>query len=231
MTPLVLLPGMMCDARLFQPQIAALSGSRPLMTFPLASQDSVQAMAADVLANAPPVFALAGLSMGGIVAMEVVRQAPERVERLALLDTNPLAETPEVKARRGPQMAAVRDGKLRQVMRDEMKPNYLADGPNQGAILDLCMAMATDLGPDVFLRQSQALMDRPDQTETLKTFAGPSLVLCGREDGLCPVERHQLMHDLLPNSTLNIIEEAGHLPTLEQPDHTTAALIRWLEAP
>lgn len=230
MMPLVLLPGMMCDARLYQPQIAALSGSIPLLTFPLATQDSVQAMAADILANAPPVFALAGLSMGGIVAMEVVRQAPGRVERLALLDTNPLAEKPEVKARRGPQMEAVREGRLRQVMRDEMKPNYLADGPNQGAILDLCMAMAMDLGPDVFLRQSRALMDRPDQSETLNAYTGKSLVLCGREDGLCPVERHQLMHGLLPNNTLEIIEQAGHLPTLEQPNDTTAALIRWLEA-
>lgn len=168
--------------------------------------------------------------MGGIVAMEVVRQAPGRVERLALLDTNPLAEKPEVKARRGPQMEAVREGRLRQVMRDEMKPNYLADGPNQGAILDLCMAMAMDLGPDVFLRQSRALMDRPDQSETLNAYTGKSLVLCGREDGLCPVERHQLMHGLLPNNTLEIIEQAGHLPTLEQPNDTTAALIRWLEA-
>lgn len=161
--------------------------------------------------------------------MEVLRQAPERVSRLALLDTNPLAENPEVKARRAPQMAVVRDGNLRSVMRDEMKPNYLADGPNRGAILDLCMAMASDLGPDVFLRQSQALMDRPDQSATLRAFAGNVLVLCGREDKLCPVERHQMMHDLLPHSTLEIIEGAGHLPTLEQPQETTAALIRWLE--
>lgn len=229
MTPVVLLPGMMCDARLFQPQIAALSGTRPVMTCPLAAHDSVQALAADILAHAPPRFALAGLSMGGIVAMEVLRQAPDRVDRLALLDTNPLAELPEVKARRAPQMQAVRTGNLRAVMRDEMKPNYLADSPHQGAILDICMAMATDLGADVFLRQSQALMDRPDQTQTLAGFARPALVLCGREDRLCPIERHQLMHDLLPNSTLHIIDGAGHLPTLEQPDETTAALTRWLE--
>ncbi|WP_170575698.1 alpha/beta fold hydrolase [Ruegeria atlantica] len=229
MTPVIFLPGMMCDARLFGPQINALSGNRPVMTFPLSRYDSVQAMAHDILKNAPPDFALAGLSMGGIVAMEVLRQASVRVSRLALLDTNPLAENPEVKARRGPQMAAVRDGNLRSVMRDEMKPNYLADGPNRGAILDLCMAMATDLGPDVFLRQSQALMDRPDQSATLGAFTGKALVLCGREDKLCPVERHQMMHDLLPHSALEIIEGAGHLPTLEQPQKTTAALIRWLE--
>ncbi|WP_171208007.1 MULTISPECIES: alpha/beta fold hydrolase [unclassified Ruegeria] len=229
MTPLILLPGMMCDARLFTPQINALSGRMPVMSFPLCDHDSVADMAADILANAPPQFALAGLSMGGIVGMEIVRQARERVERLALLDTNPLAEMPNVKARRIPQITAVKAGKLRQVMRDEMKPNYLADGPNQGAILDLCMAMATDLGPEVFLRQSQALMDRPDQRETLRAYTGKALVLCGREDGLCPIERHQLMHDLLPQSRFEIIEGAGHLPILEQPQDTTAALIRWLE--
>jgi len=229
MTPLILLPGMMCDARLFRPQIDALSGRIPVMSFPLTAHDSVTALAADILRHAPPSFALAGLSMGGIVAMEVLRQAPERVERLALLDTNPLAEAPEVQARRGPQMAAARDGRLRQVMRDEMKPNYLSDGPHQGAILDLCMAMAEDLGPDVFVRQSKALMHRPDQSKTLSTYGRPALVLCGRQDGLCPVERHQLMHDLLPHSTLKIIDGAGHLPTLEKPEETTAALKRWLE--
>ena len=229
MTPLILLPGMMCDARLFGPQIEALSGRVPVMTFPLCRHDNVEEMAADILDNTPPEFALAGLSMGGIVAMEVLRQAPERITCLALMDTNPLAEKPEVKARRVPQIAAVRNGRLWHVMRDELKPNYLADGPRQGAILDLCMVMATDLGSDVFLRQSKALMDRSDQRAILSTYSGKTLVLCGKEDGLCPVERHQLMHDLLPNSALEIIDGAGHLPTLENPNETTAALIRWLE--
>ena len=227
--PVVFLPGMMCDARLYEPQIRAFSATHPVMVAPITHGQRIEEIASAILPLLPPKFALAGLSMGGIVAMEVLRQAPERVERLAVLDTNPLAETPEVKARRAPQMAAVREGRLRQVMRDEMKPNYLADGPRQGAILDLCMAMATDLGPDVFLRQSQALMDRIDQRATLSAYTGKTLVLCGRADGLCPVERHQLMHDLLPNSALTIIEDAGHLPTLEQPQETTAALIRWLE--
>ena len=124
----------------------------------------------------------------------------------------------------------VRNYQARNFMRDEMKPNYLTDGPNRGAILDLCMAMAMDLGAQVFVRQSHALMTRPDQQDTLRGYHGPSLVLCGRDDGLCPVERHELMFDLLPNATLQIIEQAGHLPTLENPTDTTAALIRWLEA-
>lgn len=230
MTPLVLLPGMMCDARLFGPQINALSGRYPVMTAPLGGQETIETIAAEVLQNAPPSFALAGLSMGGIVAMEMLRQARDRVVGLALLDTNPLAESEATKDRRALQIAATLSGNMRRVMREEMKPNYLADGPNQGAILDLCMAMATDLGPEIFVRQSKALRDRRDQTETLRGYAGKTLILCGRQDSLCPVERHRLMQNLIPGSTMQIVENAGHLPTLEQPQITTAAMIRWLES-
>ncbi|MCV6823502.1 MULTISPECIES: alpha/beta fold hydrolase [Halocynthiibacter] len=230
MTPLVMLPGMMCDARLFAPQFAAFSGQRMVACAPLVERVTVEGLARDILANAPPRFALAGLSMGGIVAMEVLRQGGERVERIALLDTNPLAELEEVKARRFPQMMAVRDGGLATVMRDEMKPNYLSSGPRRYETLDLCMDMALDLGPHVFLTQSRALMDRPDQTETLRNAKIPALVLCGREDILCPVERHEMMADLIEGAHLEIIENAGHLPTLEQPEKTNAALARWLEA-
>lgn len=231
MTPLVFLPGMMCDARLFGPQTAHFSGYRVVHHAPITAADNMQALAAEVLARAPDRFALAGLSMGGIVAMEVLRQAPDRVERIALLDTNPLAEAAEVKARRGPQIDKARAGRMAEVMRDEMKPSYLADGPGKQALLDLCMEMALDLGPEVFIRQSVALRDRPDQSQTLRGFDGPALVLCGRHDALCPVARHELMAGLLPNATLAIIEGAGHLPTLEQPNETSAALARWLEIP
>jgi pimeloyl-ACP methyl ester carboxylesterase len=226
--PLVLLPGMMCDGRLFAPQIAAL-GRRAVMVAPVTEHDSVQALAAAILAHAPPRFALAGLSMGGIVAMEVLRQAPKRVARLALLDTNPLAETPEVQARRGPQIARALAGGLGHVMRDEMKPNYLAPGTGQGALLDLCLAMALDLGPQVFERQSLALRDRPDQQAVLRGFGGPALVLMGEHDRLCPRIRHDLMHALMPQSRLVIVPGAGHLPTLENPTATNVALRRWLE--
>ncbi|MDA7426833.1 alpha/beta hydrolase [Primorskyibacter aestuariivivens] len=222
--PLVFLPGMMCDARLFAPQMDALGG----MCLPIGGADTVEALAEHVLAEAPEQFALAGLSMGGIVAMEVIRQAPDRVTRLALMDTNPLAESDTVKARRGPQMDKVRAGGLASVMRDEMKPNYLADTPDRGAILDLCMEMALAQGPEVFIRQSIALMHRPDQSETLKAYDKPVLVLCGRHDALCPVHRHELMAGLLPQATLKIIDGAGHLPTLEAPDETTQALAVWL---
>ncbi|MFV0243975.1 MAG: alpha/beta fold hydrolase [Qingshengfaniella sp.] len=229
MTPLVLLPGMMCDARLFAPQIAAFSAWRAVQTAPLVGGDTVQTLATSVLRDAPPRFALAGLSMGGIVAMEMARQAPDRILGLALLDTNPRAELETVRQNREPQIAKVLRGDLAAVMRDEMKPNYLTDGPHRDAILDLCMDMAAALGPDVFIRQSRALQSRPDQQDTLRGLTCPTLILCGRDDVLCPVERHRLMHDLVPGSTLNVIDHAGHLPTLEQPVHTTAALAQWLE--
>ncbi len=228
MIPLVFLPGMMCDARLFAPQIDALSAVHPVMVAPITGHRTMRELAQAVLECAPPRFALAGLSMGGIVAMEIVNQAPERVARLALLDTNPLAEREEIKARRADQMNAVRGGELARIMRDEMKPNYLAQTDRRGAILDLCMEMALTLGDQVFINQSLALRDREDRRQTLRSYAGPCLVLCGRHDVLCPVERHELMHELLEDSELRIIEAAGHLTTLEQPDETTAQIREWL---
>ena len=228
--PLLLLPGMMCDARLFWPQVAAFSTDKAVHCAPIGGHDTIEALAAEVLGHAPSRFALLGLSMGGIVAMEVMRQAPERVTRLALLDTNHRAETPERAAAREPQIETVRAGGLRDVMRDEMKPHYLADGPYRGAILDLCMAMAEALGEDAFERQSRALQARPDQTETLRGVEVPTLVLCGREDGLCSVSRHEEMAGLVPGAALEVIEGAGHLPVLERPEETNAAIGRWLMA-
>jgi len=166
--------------------------------------------------------------MGGIVAMEIVRLAPDRVERLCLLDTNHLAETEERQSQREPQIKAIRDGRLDAVMRDEMKPNYLFDGPRKATILDICMDMARALGPEVFERQSRALQSRRNQTETLQAYLGKTLILCGRHDILCPVSRHEEMASMMPNASLAIIEEAGHMPTLEQPRESNRHLSDWL---
>lgn len=168
--------------------------------------------------------------MGGIVAMEILRQAPERVERIALLDTNPLAEQPRMQSRRNTQIAQVQVGALARVMREEMKPNYLSNGSDRPEILNLCMDMAIAIGADAFTNQSRALQSRPDQVATLKKCNIPTLLLCGRNDRLCPPDRHQMMHDLMPHSAFHIVEDAGHLPSLEQPQKTTQALAQWLEA-
>lgn len=217
---------MMCDARMWGGIDRALDV--PVIHHLPTGAATMAALAAGFLADAPPRFALAGLSMGGILAMEILRQAPERVARLALLDTNPRAETAEVQARRAPQIDRAMAGDLEGVMRDDMKPNYLAPGPRKAEILDLCMDMALALGPQVFAQQSRALRDRPDQQATLAAFTGPALVLMGAEDRLCPLDRHQLMHRLMPQSQLQIIPGAAHLPPLEQPDATLRALRGWL---
>ena len=226
--PLVLLPGMMCDARLFEAQTARFSSERTIVHSPLTRGRTINELAQSVLEDAPPHFALLGLSMGGIVAMELMRIASERITRLALLDTNPLAETPETAALREPQIVAARTGQLEKVMREEMKPRYLAPGPARERILDRVMEMAKSLGPDTFVRQSRALQKRPDQTETLKRIAVPTLVLCGRHDGLCDLRRHEFMRQLIPGAVLEVIEDAGHLPVMEQPEATNAALSRWM---
>jgi len=174
MLPLVLLPGMMCDARLFTPQIEAFSGRTAVQIAPICAHDNVQDLAASVLATAPKTFALAGLSMGGIVAMEVLRQAPDRVHKIALLGTNPLAETPQIKARRLPQIEKAQSGHLATVLREEMLPHYVAEHPNQEQILDLCMDMGLGHGASVFERQSKALAARPDQSDTLRCASRPS---------------------------------------------------------
>lgn len=229
--PLVLLPGMMCDARLFWPQIRALGRDRAVMVAPITGASSMGALAQAVLDAAPRRFALAGLSMGGIVAMECLRRAPDRVSRIALLDTNCLAEAPQVAAAREPQIVAAQCGRLADVMREEMKPRYLAPGPGRVEVMRLVMEMALDLGPQVFIAQSRALQRRPDQEATLRRARLPALVLCGEHDALCPVQRHEFMAGLIPGADLVVVPDAGHLPTLEQPEAVTAALHSWLAAP
>ncbi len=229
--PLVLLPGMMCDARLFAPQIAALSSDTVVICAPITRGDRMEEIASGLLDQLPRRFALAGLSMGGIVAMELLRRAPERVSRIALMDTNPLPETPQIAAAREPQIVAARSGRMLDVMREEMKPKYLAPGPGRTGVLDLVMDMAGALGPDVFVRQSRALQRRRDQQKTLRLCKVPALVLCGAHDTLCPVRRHEFMSELIPGATLRVLDNSGHLPPLEEPEETTAALREWLAQP
>jgi len=229
--PVVFLPGMMCDARLFEPQIRAFSATHPVMVAPIIHGQRMEEIASGILPLLPHKFALAGLSMGGIVAMEILRRAPERVTRVALMDTNCLAETPPVAANREPQIVKVKSGKLTEVMRDELKPNYLAPGPRRPAVMQTVMDMAHTLGPEVFIHQSRALQRRRDQQSTLRKIRQPALVLCGAHDVLCPVKRHSFMAELIPHARLVVLEGAGHLPTLETPDETNDALWEWLHQP
>ena len=227
MTPLVLIPGFMCDARLFGPQVAALEKDRQVVAM-VPTQNTIPDMASAILDAMPGKLCVGGLSMGGIVALEILRQAPDRIERLALMDTTPLADAPQNYDIRNRQIKDVHAGRLVDVMREELKPAYLVDSPNKQDLLELCTDMAQALGPDVFEAQAIALRDRADAQDTLANAPAHTLILHGAEDRLCTPERHHLMHDLAPHSTLIAIDNAGHMPTLEQPAATTKALQNWL---
>jgi pimeloyl-ACP methyl ester carboxylesterase len=220
---------MMCDAGLWAAQVEALAGSCSILIGDATHDDNIPAIASRVLATAPERFALAGLSMGGIVAMEMWRQAPRRIERIALLDTNFRPDTAERREIRNRQIEEVTQAALGSLLRDELKPNYLARcNRDNSALLDDVLRMGLGLGEDVFRRQSRALRDRPDSSSTLPTISCPTLVLCGEEDRLCPPQLHREMASMIPGAQLEIIPECGHLATIEQPDKVNASLRRWL---
>jgi pimeloyl-ACP methyl ester carboxylesterase len=225
--PVVLLPGMMLDRRMYAGQLAAL-GREPIVG-DLTGADSVAGLAEQVLAAAPPRFALVGLSMGGIVAFEIWRLARERISHLALLDTTPYPDKPQRRELRLEQIAKVESGRLQDVLIESMKPLYLARR-NRGnrRLLRSIVDQALALGPDVFRRQSLALRDRPSSVDTVPTIDCPALVLCGREDELCPVEWHAAMATAMPDADLVVLAGCGHLSTMEEPGAVTAALKRLL---
>jgi len=228
MTPVVMIPGMMCDERIFAHQIKELGTDTEVYIADISKYSSIQELASDVLENSPPKFFLVGHSMGGIVAMEMCSQEPDRIEKLVIMDSNPKPELEETKLKREPQIRNVISGNLAQVMKEEMKPNYLADSYKQKDILNTCMEMALTLGPEVFVRQSRALQDRDDQQSTLKDLNIPVLIMCGAEDKLCSLEKHELMHNIINDSKLEVVMDAGHMPTLEQPQKTTEVIKSWL---
>lgn len=229
MLPIIFIPGLMCDARLFAPQISMIN-HRAVHIATTTRHDNMADLATEILHYAPPFFILAGLSMGGIVAMEILRQASSRVQALCLMDTNPLAENDDAKAKRQLQIDKVKSGLLKQVLRDEMKPNYLYESENRQDILDLCMDMALNLGKDVFVNQALALKNRIDQCDTLKSYDGDVLILHGEDDRLCPAHRHELLHQLMPQADYHIITKSGHLPTIEQPQACNDILLNWLDS-
>jgi pimeloyl-ACP methyl ester carboxylesterase len=229
MTPLVLVPGLLCDAALWRGQVEDLADISQPWVADVTRDASVAAMAQRVLAEAPAErFALAGLSMGGYVAQAVLGAAPERVERLALLDTSARADTPEQTARRRGLMELTEKGEFRGVT-PRLLPAFLhPDRLNDKELVAAVTAMTGRVGKDAFLRQQQAIIGRPDNRPNLKTFCCPALVLCGRQDQLTPLDLHEEMASMIPNAKLEIIEDCGHLSTMERVWEVNVALRQWL---
>ncbi len=229
--PLVLLPGFMCDARLFHPQIDVFSRQRAVVVAPIGRGERIEEIASGLLDQLPHRFALAGHGLGGAVALELIRRAPDRVSRLCLIATNAQADTPQIAAGREDLIIGAQAGRLEEVMRKVVGSDALAPGPQRMPVLNCLMAMAMDLGPEVFVSQMRALQRRSDQHGTLRRIKRSSLILCGVHDTLTPVRKHAFMADMIPNATFHAIEDAGYLPTLEAPDHVREVMQNWLDEP
>jgi pimeloyl-ACP methyl ester carboxylesterase len=227
--PLVLVPGLLCSARVFGPQIEALWPLGPVTIADHRRDNEIGAIAARILAAAPPRFALAGLSLGGYIAFAMMRQAPERIEKLALLDTSARPDTPEQSAARHAFIAMAEDGRLGEVV-ETLTLRYLhRDRHKDARLRGIVRAMAADTGPEAFVRQQQATISRPDSRPLLTDIRCPTLVLAGDGDELTPAELAREIAGGIAGSKLVIVPDCGHLCTVERPEPVNAALAQWLE--
>lgn len=227
--PLVLIPGLLCDALVWQHQIAGLAEVADCWVANHTARDTMAGIAADILASAPfQRFSLAGLSMGGYLSLEIMRQAPQRVRSLALLDTSARADTPEQGERRAELVKAAQQGHLGSVI-DALTPLLIARfrGCDVGLTATI-RAMGLNTGAEAFVRQERAILSRIDSRPHLAAIRCPTLVLCGKQDLLTPRDRHEEMAGAIPGAELAVVDDCGHLSTLEQPEEVNKALVAWL---
>jgi len=229
--PLVLLPGMMCDARVWATQLTVLSYERPVTIAPVCTGERIEEIASEMLSSLPAKFALCGHGMGGIIALELTRRAPERVNRLALIGTNPLSDTPQEAADREPRMIGAKAGRFEAMLESEILPRHVGQGPLRAHAMAELQEMALSLGADVFARQERSMQRRRDQQATLRRITQPTLVLAGEEDQVVPLKRQEFLAELIPYAKLNVIKGVGHMMMLEDPESTTEALYAWMRQP
>lgn len=226
--PLVLVPGLLCTADLFADQIAAFSEGRQVHVADHTSADNLPEIARRILDGAPARFALAGLSMGGYIAFEMLRQAPERIARLALLDTNARADRPDQIKTREVLIGAARSVGVRAVqgmlLRLLVHKERLADR----VLTERVLRMADGVGVDAFVRQQRAIMGRPDNRPFLATIQCPTVIVVGQEDALTPVKVSEEMAGLVPAARIEVVPRCGHLSTMECPTAVNSILAGWL---
>lgn len=226
--PLILGPGLMNTPRLWEHQTKHLADIADVRIVDTRQDTSLVDMAQRMLDAAPPAFAYAGLSMGGYMAFEMMRMAPERVLKLALVDTAAYADTPERSAIRRDMIALAETGDFETVKRNTM-PIFLSPQRLQDReIVGIATAMCDEIGPQVFVQQMTAIMNRRDSRESLRDIRVPTLVICGRQDQGTPLSASEEIAAGIPGSRLAVVEDCGHLSTIEQPQAVTALLRDWL---
>ena len=226
--PILLIPGLVSSARIYAPVVPALWRFGPVTIANHIRDDNMGAIARRILAEAPPRFALAGHSMGGYIAFEIMRQAPERVAKLALINTQARPDTPEASERRRGMIARAQGSGYRGVL-DELFPGFVHPA-RQGdqSLRQLVYDMADDVGPEAFVRQQTAMIGRPDSRPTLAWIRCPTLVLTGDEDHTIPNSLSVEMANGIPGAKLVILPDCGHMPQPEQPQAPADALVAWL---
>ena len=226
--PILLVPGLLCSARLYAPQVAGLWPFGQVALADHRRGSDLAAIAARILKDAPPRFALAGLSMGGYIAFAMLRLAPERIARLALLDTSARPDTPEQSAGRKTQIAMAQDGRFGEIP-DLSIPRFLhRNRQHDERLTAIVRQMAEETGPDAFVRQQNAIMTRPDSRPLLASIACPTLVLVGDGDVATPPELNREIAGGISGARLVVVPDCGHLSTLERPEAVNAALAEWL---
>jgi pimeloyl-ACP methyl ester carboxylesterase len=226
--PVLLVPGLNCTARVYESQLPALWQFGPVQIADHRRHDSMAAIAASVLKLAPPRFALVGFSMGGYVSLEILRQAKERVIKLALLDTAAAADRPEQTERRLKSIALTKDGKQNE--REEALWPLLVHPSrvNDDAVRSVVKQMHQETGSDAYIRQQTAIMGRADSRPMLRELKMKTLIVVGDSDQLTPPVAAKEMSELIAGSKLEILPNTGHMSTLERPDRVAKLLVEWV---
>ena len=228
MTPIVFIPGLICTAEIFAPQLAALWPHGPVTVASTMTGDTIAEMADAILADAPPTFALVGFSMGGYISLEIMRRAPERVVKLALIDTSARPYAADQIATRRALMERASNGDYDGVLKDMIPLLFHPEHRHDPTLLEIGHRMGLAVGAEAFVRQQEAIIGRPDSRPHLKTIKAPTLVVVGDRDGLTPPERSIEMSRAIPRAQLNVVPGCGHATTIEKPDLVNRALLEWI---